>query len=222
MFNQKIYPLRKGVPQGVVLLFLWLVSVFTPSQVLAQKTQNDTIISEFTTIDTTGLAYGNFRKSFLYKWHMSPHSPLKATLFSAVIPGTGQMCNGYKKEGSVFRKYWKVPVVYAGIGTCIGFIAFNDREYKRYKAEYIASMTGGERTMSGTPYQLEQIQEQYHQWRDLSYLALVGVYFLQIIDANVDAHLFYHDVSRNLDLSIHPSVVNTGRITPGLGLTLSF
>jgi hypothetical protein len=222
VFNQKIYLVGKGVSPAVVLLFLCVMMALLPSGVQAQKTRRDTIVSEFSTIDTAGLGYSKFRRSFAYKWNMSPHSPLKATLYSAVIPGAGQIYNGHKKEGSVFRKYWKVPIVYAGVGTCVGFIIFNDKQYKLYKAEYIASMTGGERTMGGTPNQLNQIQEQYHQWRDLSYLALAGVYLLQIIDANVDAHLFYHDVSRNLDLMIHPSVVNTGRVTPGLGLTLTF
>ncbi len=222
MFFKKIINKIEGAPRVEVLLFLLTVCFLLPQTISAQKTKNDTIISEFTTVDTTGLGYGKFKRGFIYRWNMQPHSPLKATLYSAVLPSAGQIYNGSKKEGSFFRKYWKVPIVYAGIGTCVGFIVFNDNQYKIYKKEYIASMTGGERTMGGSSTQLNQIQEQYHQWRDLSYLALAGVYLLQIIDANVDAHLFYHDVSRDLGLYFHPSVVNTGYVSPGLGLTLRF
>jgi len=220
-FKKRINSL-KGVPRPEVFLFLLAICLLWPQLSSAQKTKNDTIISEYSTVDTTGLGYGKFRKGFIYRWNMQPHSPLKATLYGAMLPGTGQIYNGRKKEGSFVRKYWKVPIVYAGVGTCIGFIVFNDNQYKIYKKEYIASVTGGERTMGGTPAQLNEIQEQYHQWRDLSYLALAGVYLLQIIDANVDAHLFYYDVSRDLGLYFHPSVVNTGYVSPGLGLTLRF
>lgn len=217
------YHRTKGVSRFEILLFLLLSAMllFT-ADLSAQKSRVDTTHAEFSSIDTTGMDYSHFRKSFIYKWNMEPHSPLKATVYSAVLPGLGQIYNGNKKEGSLVRRYWKVPVVYAGLGTCVGFIVFNHEHYKTFKNEYVASMTGGERTMEGTPQQLEQIQEQYHQWRDLSYIALAGVYVLQLIDANVDAHLFYYDVSRDLSMNFHPAVIYTGSVHLGLGLTFKF
>lgn len=222
---------KNGVNRNRVLHFLWsrfslfIVILFfqlVSSDIKAQKSKNDTIVSEFSSVDTAGLGYSKFRRGFVYKWNMQPHSPLKATIYTMALPGAGQIYNGHKKEGSFVRKYWKVPIVYAGIGTCIGFIVFNTEQYNVFKKEYIASVTGGERTMGGTPDQLFQIQEQYHRWMDVSYMALLGVYVLQIIDANVDAHLFYYDVSRDLGLYVHPSVVNTGYVSPALGMTLRF
>ncbi len=210
------------MPHTVVLLFFILFSVAFGVQAHGQTSAKDTTVLEFQTVDTTGLGYGKFRRGFIYRWNMQPHSPLKATLYSSILPAAGQVYNGNKKEGSWARKYWKVPVVYAGLGTCVGFITFNHKQYQRFKNEYIASITGGERTMGGTPDQLNRIQEQYHQWRDLSYLALAGVYLLQIIDANVDAHLYYYDVSRDLGLYVHPSTVHTGYISPALAVSITF
>lgn len=222
MFFLKTKNKRNGVPRFEVLLFLLLFSLSFTFELSAQRTYTDTTSAEYSSIDTTGLGYGKFRRGFIYRWNMQPHSPLKATIYAAALPGAGQIYNGNKKEGSFFRKYWKVPVVYAGLGTCVGFIVFNTEQYNRFKKEYIASVTGGERTMGGTSTQLNEIQEQYHRWMDVSYMALAGVYILQIIDANVDAHLFYYDVSRDLGLLVHPSIVNTGYVSPALGLTLKF
>jgi Family of unknown function (DUF5683) len=58
-----------------------------------------------------------FRRKFSSRWNMQPHSPLKATCYSALLPGLGQ---GYNK------KYWKIPIVYAAMGTAVGFIIVNN------------------------------------------------------------------------------------------------
>ena len=51
------------------------------------------------------------------------HSPTKATLFSTVVPGLGQVYN---------KKYWKVPIVYAAIGLPLYFAISNHREFNKY------------------------------------------------------------------------------------------
>jgi Family of unknown function (DUF5683) len=176
-------------------------------------------------VPDTSLFKTDFRKNFSMRWHMSPHSPLKATVFSAAFPGLGQIYNGSHKEGSFFRKYWKVPIVYGGIATCIAFIDFNTKQYRFYKSEYIASVDNDDTTVPTRNYDLtylDKTQDQYHRWMDVSYMCLVGVYVLQIIDANVDAHLFYYDISNDLSMQIHPSFVNTGQINPGIGITFGF
>jgi hypothetical protein len=149
---------------------------------------------------------------------MKPHSPLKASLYSAALPGAGQWYNAKAYS----RKYWKVPFVYVGIGTATGFIISNTKNYRYYKSQYIAEVDGDPNTVvTANPLiDLNTTQEQYHKWLDLSYMSLALIYFLQIIDANVDAHLFYFDVGKDLSLSFHPSIVNTGRITTGLGISL--
>lgn len=191
----------------------------------AQSQVDSLAVADSIMVQDTSQYSSVFRKNFSQRWNMKPHSPLKATLFAAALPGSGQIYNGYKKEGSLFRKYWKVPIVYAGLGTCIYFIQYNTKKYRFYLKEYVASADGDPST-NGTiypvPSNLEKIQDQYHRWMDVSYMALAGVYLFQIIDANVDAHLFYFDVSRDLSLNIHPSVVYAGQIKPAIGITLGF
>jgi hypothetical protein len=52
------------------------------------------------------------------------HSPHKATMYSVMLPGLGQAYN---------KKYWKIPILYAGIGATIYAISWNTSRYKEYK-----------------------------------------------------------------------------------------
>lgn len=126
------------------------------------------------------------------------HDPTTATLRSVVLPGLGQIYN---------EKYWKVPIVYAGIGGSIYFIDRNTRNYKKFRGALIAR-NDPDRTddFEGiyNEEQLRTLKETYRRWRDLSYISLVGFYVLQIVDANVDAHLHGFDVSDDLSLRIRP------------------
>jgi hypothetical protein len=148
------------------------------------------------------------------------HSPKKATIMSAALPGLGQIYN---------KKVWKLPIIYAGIGTCIYFIDRNNTRFQRYKDALIAASDNDPNTVNDTgfsTFQLDQLQETYRSWRDLSWIILAGVYVLNIIDANVDAHLFYFDVDKDLSLELRPDVRsswgNSAGVIPGLSLSLNF
>jgi hypothetical protein len=130
------------------------------------------------------------------------HSPRKATILSAVVPGAGQIYN---------RKYWKAPIVWAGLGTCVWFIQDNHREYHRYRNAYLALVDDDPHTIDEfegryAPEQLRNVMDTYRQWRDLSYLITGLVYMLNIVDANVDAHFVRFDVSPDLSMSIGPAL----------------
>ena len=139
---------------------------------------------------------------FQLKWNQS-HSPLKATVFSAVIPGSGQIYN---------RKYWKAPIAWAGLGACVYFISENTKNYRFWKDAYIAfndtdlttNPSGEAEGLSSN--QLNTNQLFYKKLVDVSYMSFLSVYALQIIDANGDAHLFSFDVSPNLTLRYTPVV----------------
>ena len=151
---------------------------------------------------------------FQLKWNQ-PHSPMKATIFSAVLPGSGQIYN---------HKYWKAPIAWAGLGTCVYFISENTKSYRFWKDAYIAfndtdlstNPTGDAEGLSNNQLDLNQLY--YKKLVDISYMSLLGVYALQIIDANVDAHLFSFDVSPNLSLRYTPVV---SPLMTGLHFTLN-
>lgn len=126
------------------------------------------------------------------------HQPLRATIYSAVLPGAGQVYN---------RKYWKVPIVLGGLGTCIWFIQDNNKEFQRYKAAYLDVVAGRDDEFHGryAAPQLRNVADTYQRWRDMSYLALGLVYALNIVDATVDGYFVRFDVSDNLSMSAAPS-----------------
>lgn len=135
---------------------------------------------------------------------------------SAALPGLGQVYN---------RKWWKVPILYAGIGTCIYFINDNTQNYQYYRNQLIAELDGNPDTTNETPFnssQLRTISDDYRRWLDLSYISLGLVYALNIIDANVDAHLFFFDVSDELTLRWTPQFNIGPQPMTGVGLSLNF
>jgi len=62
-------------------------------------------------------------------------SPKRAAIYSAVIPGSGQIYT---------KKYWKVPVIYGGLVTSAYFINDNNIQYKEYKEAALLSLETGE------------------------------------------------------------------------------
>ncbi len=149
------------------------------------------------------------------------HSPHKATIYAAVIPGLGQIYN---------KKYWKLPILYAGIGGVIYAIQFNSENYDKYRSAYRDFLIRDPKNMSylkvieNTQITLEDVHGPYADWfqrtldnrrkyyrryRDISYAGLVGVYLIQIIDATVDAHFKNFDISDDLSLNLEPIILST-------------
>ncbi|HSG68193.1 MAG TPA: DUF5683 domain-containing protein, partial [Bacteroidales bacterium] len=151
-----------------------------------------------------------------------PHSPTRAAVFSAVLPGLGQAYN---------KKYWKIPIVYAGFGVISYFIISNTGEYKKYKEafNYVAT---GDSSFIDNDYVLKYDEQQlldgknyYRRNMELSYIIGGLWYILNIIDASVDAHFFDYDVSDDLTLRFDPVMLrqrNESRLISGLKLTLTF
>jgi len=127
----------------------------------------------------------------------SYHDPRKAVVYSAILPGLGQIYN---------KKIWKAPIVYAGFGTFIYFIDRNQRYYFDLKSklldpDYELKYFDGVYTDD----QLKLGMDTYKRWRDLSIIGTFGFYVLQILDATVDAYLFDWDVDENISLKIEPA-----------------
>jgi len=149
------------------------------------------------------------------------HSPLKASIMSAVLPGLGQVYN---------KKYWKIPVIYAAMATTVYLSIDLNSKFQNYKRAYIYRTDNDPATTD--PYLLVyndqtmvQLVDYYKRNRDLMYILTGLVYALNIIDASVDAHLFYFDVSDDLSLNIQPSLhqINySQKWQKGFSLTLNF
>ena len=144
------------------------------------------------------------------------HSAAKAMLYSAVCPGLGQIYN---------KKYWKLPIVYVGIGVAAYFIVTNQQYYNTYKD----AVTNPKNQYYGfySPSDLSSIIDYYHKDRDLSVIIAAGVYLLQIVDANVDAQMNSFNVSDDISLHFSPSLTpnplsGTMCFTPGFTVVKRF
>lgn len=144
-------------------------------------------------------------------------APSKAAFYSAVVPGLGQIYN---------KKYWKVPLVYIGLGTGIYFYADNNKKYHRFRDEYKKRLNGT--ADPNDPYfsrldnrRLIDGQKFYQRNRDLSAFITAAIYILNVVDANVDAHLMQFNVNENL--TIRPDLYqNEINYKQNLGLTLNY
>ncbi|WP_415326177.1 DUF5683 domain-containing protein [Chryseobacterium sp. MMS23-Vi53] len=145
-------------------------------------------------------------------------NPTKAGLYSAVLPGLGQVYN---------KKYWKVPVVLGAVGAGVGIAVWNDNQYKKYREYYIAKLNGTPNEFVDSHPWLDKValgnaQDRSKRQRDYA-IAITGlIYILNIVDAVVDAHLY--EARHDPDLSFSPTVVQDqyGLTPPKTGLSLSY
>jgi len=148
-----------------------------------------------------------------------PLAPARAAFYSSVLPGLGQANNG---------KYWKIPIIYAGIGTGVYFYMRNDADYNRFRDAYkrrLAGFTDDEFFGTGsTPLisnnRLIDAQKSTQRNKNVSIIVSLGFYLLNIIDANVDAHLKQYDISD--DLSITPKLNTNNIVPPSYGLSFRY
>jgi len=143
------------------------------------------------------------------------HSPATATILSALVPGMGQVYN---------QKLWKVPVVYGGIASLYYIVDFNQRGFVFFKTAYEQLIDPNQEDVYGGQVPKEELiwrRDLYRRNRDMAIIGLAGLYVLNIIDANVDAHFFDWDISDNLALGIEP-VFNRGISAQSMGSAPNF
>lgn len=128
------------------------------------------------------------------------HSAKKASIYSAILPGSGQVYN---------KKYWKPPIIYIGIGAALYAAKWNQTEYLKYRKAFEYRTDNNDNTIDEfedryTETNLITIKNYYRKNRDLSYIVAAGIYLLNIIDASVDAHLFNFQINDDLSFNIQP------------------
>ena len=142
----------------------------------------------------------------------------KATIFSACLPGLGQIYN---------KKYWKVPIIYAALGGIIYWGSSNQSNYKLYSNNLRAIFDNDPETNNTTVYSADQLiseKKYYKKQRDMAIMLGGLVYVINIIDANVDAHLKTFDISDNLSLQLKPygNIDFSSNLQTGLSVKLNF
>ncbi len=152
-------------------------------------------------------------------YQANSHSSIKATIYSAIFPGLGQIYN---------KKYWKIPIIYGGFATLWFLSQYNHKKYIFYQDAYAYADLPGPYTMYDGRYknsreQLLRYKQYFKRNRDMMFIIMAGLYVLNVVDALVDAHMFYFDVSDDLSLNIKPEFYTvqsyTSRIHNGFGLS---
>ncbi len=157
---------------------------------------------------------------------INPLAPGKAAFYSAVLPGLGQIYN---------KRYWKVPIIYGVLGAGVYVYKFNDDRYDLFRNAFKRRQAGFtddeffDRDGNNNPGDppdfdldvLENQQERYQRDRDLALVITIALYILNIVDANVDAHLKQFNISDDLSFDVQPYLdLNTITGDPNYGMTL--
>ncbi|NBX27875.1 MAG: hypothetical protein EBR55_06455 [Chitinophagia bacterium] len=134
--------------------------------------------------------------------------PKKAILYSAILPGLGQVYN---------RQYWKVPIIYAGMAAAFIAYDFNNSRYQQYKKAYIARIDNNPSTTDEfvglyTDANLKTLQDSYKRFADMTILFTAVGFAIQSLDALTAAHLKNFDVSKDISFRFSPTVLPSGQI----------
>lgn len=145
------------------------------------------------------------------------YSPRIATYRSAILPGWGQATN---------KKYWKIPIIYAALGTTAYIFFRNSKQYKQARNAYTNATDGNPSndylipqpyfTVKDQPERIKTFRNQVRQNIDYTVLFFIAFWGLNVVDATVDAHLKTFDVSDDLSLQIKPGysqLANTNGIS---------
>lgn len=186
---------------------LLYIVLFFPVLFLSAQT-NDTI--PVTKTETIVVA----KESLSDQQEYDPLAPSRAAFYSAVVPGLGQAYN---------KKYWKIPLIYAGMASGVYFYLRNDKDYDLFRDAYKRRLAGftDDEFQGISDQRLIDAQKNAQKNKDVSIIVALAFYMVNIIDANVDAHLRQYNVSE--DISLQPnfevSPINT---QANYGLSLTF
>ncbi|WP_339628988.1 DUF5683 domain-containing protein [uncultured Maribacter sp.] len=161
----------------------------------------------------------SFKKS---KKEFNPLAPSKAAFYSAILPGMGQIYN---------KRYWKAPIAWGLIGGSIYMYTYNNDNYQRFRTAFKSRQAGftddefydlnNGIIPSLDNDDLEYQQERFQSDRDLWLVVAIGMYALNIVDANVDAHLKQFNIDDDLSIDFEPYFdLNQVTNSPNYGMAL--
>jgi hypothetical protein len=127
--------------------------------------------------------------------------PGRATLYSLLFPGLGQIYNG---------ELFKVPIYWGCLLGSTYFLTTYNTNYKRFKRIHNEATSPDPSVSSGVPISGETAKwyrDVYRRYRDYSIVATIAFYMLQVIDANVFAYMHDFEVDDNISMNIEPAVI---------------
>lgn len=212
----------------LLLIYLFVFSISFTGQ---ETGQEDTVIVS----SNENLLNENSGESKKINSHSHTYKIRRAWMLSAVIPGAGQIYN---------QKYWKAPIVWTGLAVSAYFFKNNakqsvyyenayfdyikeqrgmpnDQSYKDLKSLQEANLDWDNLTSREADYiqqYLDNNRKNYKRNRDLNIILILGIYFLNIVDAAVDAHFFEFDVSEDLKVHWQPDISTGNDFSSNYGI----
>lgn len=166
--------------------------------------QNDFVnAQERLVVDTSGKVIYSKNGKLIKDSSAKKYNPGIAIRRSAILPGWGQYTN---------KKYWKIPLVYAGIGIPVYLFTKNLKQYKEAKSAFILATDGDPSndnlivepyySVRMQPDRIRVFRNAVRQNVDYSVLFFIIFWGLNVADAAVDANLKTFNVSDDLSLQL--------------------
>ena len=128
--------------------------------------------------------------------------PGRATMYSALLPGLGQIYNG---------ELFKVPIYWGGLLISSHLLVKYNTNYKRFKRIHNEATSTDPEISGNVPINGETAKwyrDVYRRYRDYSIVATVLVYALQVLDANVFAYMHDFEVTDDISMNIEPALIS--------------
>ena len=128
--------------------------------------------------------------------------PGRATMYSALLPGLGQIYNG---------ELFKVPIYWGGLLVSSHLLVKYNTNYKRFKRIHNEATSTDPEISGNVPINGETAKwyrDVYRRYRDYSIVATVLVYVLQVLDANVFAYMHDFEVTDDISMNIEPALIS--------------
>ncbi len=168
------------------------------------------------TEEAPGTQKGNLKPyhDSIYRFKTKIPVPKRAGLYSALLPGLGQIYN---------KQYWKVGVVLGAAGAVTGFMIFNSGKYNTYEEAYLGRIDNDPTTTDTfSNYQtsdLDLLRKTYRKYTEYTVIAGTLCYLLNVLDAFTSAHLRTFDMNKNISFKAMPYY--DGRRQVGIKIALA-
>ena len=128
--------------------------------------------------------------------------PGRATIYSVLLPGLGQIYNG---------ELFKVPIYWGGLLVSTHLLVNFNPNYKRFKRIHNEATSPDPAIKDNSPIDGETAKwyrDVYRRYRDYSIVATVAVYLLQVLDANVFAYMHDFEVTDDISMNVEPALIS--------------